>query len=410
MYSCDKERDIMVHGRQALILILLSYVLVKSTATQVSEDGEDNELTVRSALNGGKSNREEVIQAFESSLLSMFGLKTRPRPRRDPVIPQYMMDLYLNHVRNPDDIHVNFNIKDKSVSTANTARSFFHRENDGNFDEPRRDNSMQYVFDLGSVPDNELVTGAELRLYCHGINISSSKLSNGNERQFLHRININEILQPSSESSGIMKRLIDSKIVDVRNNSWQSFDVRPAVARWVAVPDENYGIEVEVTQVRNTQISPHKDHVRLRRSVEQTGDQWHHQRPLLIAYTDDGKRPQRSKRQSKKQRRRLKANCRRHTLYVDFSDVGWNDWIVAPPGYHAFYCHGECPFPIADHLNSTNHAIVQTLVNSVDPEAVPKACCVPTELSPISMLYLDEYEKVILKNYQEMVVEGCGCR
>ena len=48
-------------------------------------------------------------------------------------------------------------------------------------------------------------------------------------------------------------------------------------------------------------------------------------------------------------------------LYVDFSDVGWNDWIVAPPGYHAFYCHGECPFPLADHLNSTNHAIVQTL-------------------------------------------------
>ena len=30
-------------------------------------------------------------------------------------------------------------------------------------------------------------------------------------------------------------------------------------------------------------------------------------------------------------------------LYVDFSDVGWNDWIVAPLGYHAFYCHRECP-------------------------------------------------------------------
>jgi bone morphogenetic protein 2/4 len=35
---------------------------------------------------------------------------------------------------------------------------------------------------------------------------------------------------------------------------------------------------------------------------------------------------------------------------------------------------------------------------------------VPTELSPISMLYLDEYEKVVLKNYENMVVEGCGCR
>ena len=96
--------------------------------------------------------------------------------------------------------------------------------------------------------------------------------------------------------------------------------------------------------------------------------------------------------------------------YVDFAEVGWNDWIVAPPGYNAQFCHGDCPFPLADHLNATNHAIVQTMVNSVDPSAVPRSCCVPTELSPISMLYLDEYEKVVLKNYENMVVEGCGCR
>ncbi len=117
---------------------------------------------------------------------------------------------------------------------------------------------------------------------------------------------------------------------------------------------------------------------------------------------------ERSAARSKKGRKRNR-NCRRHALYVDFSDVGWNDWIVAPPGYQAYYCHGECPFPLADHLNSTNHAIVQTLVNSVNTN-IPKACCVPTELSAISMLYLDETDRVVLKNYQEMVVEGCGCR
>lgn len=105
-----------------------------------------------------------------------------------------------------------------------------------------------------------------------------------------------------------------------------------------------------------------------------------------------------------------RTSCKRHRLYVDFSEVGWHDWIVAPPGYDAHFCYGECPFPLADHLNGTNHAIVQTLVNSVNPSAVPKPCCVPTELSPISMLYLDEYDKVVLKNYENMVVEGCGCR
>lgn len=102
--------------------------------------------------------------------------------------------------------------------------------------------------------------------------------------------------------------------------------------------------------------------------------------------------------------------CQRHPLYVDFADVGWNDWIVAPLGYPAFYCEGNCPFPLSDNLNATNHAIVQTLVNSVDAKAAPTACCVPTTLSSISMLYLDEHEKTILKQYDDMVVEGCGCR
>jgi len=97
-------------------------------------------------------------------------------------------------------------------------------------------------------------------------------------------------------------------------------------------------------------------------------------------------------------------------MYVDFSEIGWDDWIVAPPGYEAFYCAGDCPFYLPDYLNTTNHAIVQSLIHSVDARLTPRPCCVPTELSPMSMLYVDNDENVVLKNYQEMVVEACGCR
>ncbi|XP_067103066.1 bone morphogenetic protein 16 [Osmerus mordax] len=110
-----------------------------------------------------------------------------------------------------------------------------------------------------------------------------------------------------------------------------------------------------------------------------------------------------------KLKRLSRARCRRHPLYVDFKDVGWDKWIVAPSGYDAYFCLGECRFPLADHMNSSSHAMVQTLVNSVNG-AVPKACCVPTSLSPIALLYLDRQDHVVLKNYQDMVVEGCGCR
>ena len=117
----------------------------------------------------------------------------------------------------------------------------------------------------------------------------------------------------------------------------------------------------------------------------------------------------RNGRRAAKLKHLSRARCRRHPLYVDFKDVGWNKWIVAPSGYDAFFCLGECRFPLADHMNSSSHAMVQTLVNSVNG-AVPKACCVPTALSPIAMLYLDQHDRVVLKNYQDMVVEGCGCR
>ncbi len=38
------------------------------------------------------------------------------------------------------------------------------------------------------------------------------------------------------------------------------------------------------------------------------------------------------------------------------------DWIIAPEGYAAYYCEGECAFPLNSYMNATNHAIVQTLV------------------------------------------------
>lgn len=41
------------------------------------------------------------------------------------------------------------------------------------------------------------------------------------------------------------------------------------------------------------------------------------------------------------------------------------DWIIAPEGYAAYYCEGECAFPLNSYMNATNHAIVQTLVGAV---------------------------------------------
>lgn len=101
-------------------------------------------------------------------------------------------------------------------------------------------------------------------------------------------------------------------------------------------------------------------------------------------------------------------SCQKKTLYVSFRDLGWQDWIIAPDGYAAFFCHGECSFPLSPHMNATNHAIVRTLYSLIHNE-IPKPCCAPTKLSPILVLYYDDNANVVLKKYKNMVVSSCGC-
>ena len=293
----------------------------------------------------------------------------------------------------------------------------------------RTQHRFRLAFDVKGIPRGEQVKAAELQLSRDPLSSGSEERKNASTdekfptRHYLHQVQIHDIVKPGLRGRrDPLFRLVDSKVVDIRDGENIIFDVFPAVQRWIESPSENHGLFVEVAPLDATEESKkHQNHVRLRRSVDEDVTDWLSKQPLLFTYTDDGKNTPRSdnsivsrfKRASAAKRHRRKngrENCHRHPLYVDFKDVGWNDWIVAPPGYEAHYCHGDCPFPLADHLNTTNHAIVQTLVNSVNPSAVPKACCVPTSLEPISMLYLDEENKVVLKNYQDMAVVGCGCR
>ncbi|XP_053489550.1 bone morphogenetic protein 2 [Ictalurus furcatus] len=358
---------------------------------------------------------QDALDAFELRLLTMFGLKQRPSPSKSAVVPQYMLDLFTTYSTNSAE-QKHHKAKstvgrsaDRSASRANTVRSFHHDESTEELSRHSGKTTQRFLFNMSSIPGEEFVTSAELRIYREQVMTNSSSNSSAG----YHRINIHEIIKPALPFKEPITRLLDTRLVQHSLSKWESFDVSPAVLRWTREGHTNHGFVVEVVHPGDAE-GDYKRHVRVSRSLHDSTNSWPQMRPLLVTFSHDGKGHvlhSRKKRQARvnKPKKKHKANCRRHSLYVDFSDVGWNDWIVAPPGYHAFYCQGECPFPLADHLNSTNHAIVQTLVNSVNSN-IPKACCVPTDLSPISLLYLDEYERVILKNYQDMVVEGCGCR
>lgn len=103
--------------------------------------------------------------------------------------------------------------------------------------------------------------------------------------------------------------------------------------------------------------------------------------------------------------------CQRVPLFVDFEEIGWSGWIISPRGYNAYHCKGSCPFPLGGSLRATNHATVRSIMHALrlSADEVGAPCCVPDTLQSISLLYFDDEENVVLKQYDDMVALSCGC-
>lgn len=112
--------------------------------------------------------------------------------------------------------------------------------------------------------------------------------------------------------------------------------------------------------------------------------------------------------------RRRQRGCCRRSLYVAFKDIGWSDWIIAPPGYQAHYCQGQCSLVgaagAAGGAGSFHGAVLAHLrLRGSGPPGGMRSCCVPTRLRPLSLLYYDQEQNIIKRDVQDLVVEECGC-
>ena len=103
--------------------------------------------------------------------------------------------------------------------------------------------------------------------------------------------------------------------------------------------------------------------------------------------------------------------CSLEPYIIDFETLGWDSWIIYPKKYDAFQCSGACPTPIDQSLNPTNHGMLHSLMKhkSGDKSGRDNLCCVPSKLSPLSMLYM-ENGLVVTRHHPDMIVDQCACR
>ncbi|XP_076239285.1 bone morphogenetic protein 2 [Calliopsis andreniformis] len=133
------------------------------------------------------------------------------------------------------------------------------------------------------------------------------------------------------------------------------------------------------------------------------------QRPMFRSNVTD-----RREKRSTKSHASVQQNvteCSRHELYVDFKEIGLSSSIIAPLGYSAYHCKGICESPLSQDQQPTNHATIQGIVHKMGlVKGVERPCCVPTKLLGTTILFYDDNENVVLKVYQDMIADRCGCR
>lgn len=263
---------------------------------------------------------------------------------------------------------------------------------DHHVSEVRHERGRRIWFDVSEVSPELTLMMSELRMYQKEPTAKSHKGGNAtNSHHHNHQQDLNpdDILTISVydiiklEDGHKELELLASINTTCDYIGWLELNVTGALSKWIGNNDQNRGLYISAHTVNNPEHE-----VRLDWLVNAKGDEEY--QPFMVGFFKGQehvhpKRGQhlRSKRNVSKRRNKSEhrnpylehrpadtKSCQIQQLYVSFKDLKWQDWIIAPDGYGAYFCSGECNFPLNAHMNATNHAIVQTLVHLLHPSKV----------------------------------------
>ncbi|XP_053320248.1 bone morphogenetic protein 10 [Spea bombifrons] len=357
--------------------------------------------------------------------LNLSGIPIQAPVKVEP--PEYMLELY------------NKFAKDRTtMPSANIVRSFRNEDYSVPYNDALGVRKFQLLYNV-SIPHHELLVMAELKLYM--LVPRGNVMYKGAGR----KVTVYEI---HSEGEGTRKAVeLASRLVYKTSSDWEMFDITEAVRRWGRSEFTTHRLEVHIQNPDidledggedklDIDVKPETKHEPLlvvfsddqsserKEEKEELNDMISHEQLLTQDSTEFGEANNMPSEESLLQmrsniiydassrtRRNAKGNyCKKTSLYIDFKEIGWDSWIIAPTGYEAYECRGVCSYPLTEHVTPTKHAIVQTLVHMKNAQKASKACCVATKLDPISILYMDAGVMTYKYKYEGMVVSECGCR
>ena len=101
--------------------------------------------------------------------------------------------------------------------------------------------------------------------------------------------------------------------------------------------------------------------------------------------------------------------CRKVGMYISFPELGLSNDIILPDGFNAYRCKGKCSSTQQKRFPNRS-ALMALLKKKKGVEIDNEPCCVPTKLAPISVIVYEKSGRIVLRKFDDMVVEECGCK
>ncbi|XP_058800353.1 inhibin beta chain, partial [Phymastichus coffea] len=203
-------------------------------------------------------------------------------------------------------------------------------------------------------------------------------------------------------------------VVNIGQLGWLKFDVTRVVYNWYQTFNnkDKLTLLVDCSGCKDWHVhvstfggrSPHVVEPSLNSKSAQDPD-----RPFLVVRTDPTA-VKRVRRRAIECDDDVKGQCCKQRFYVSFAQLGWDDWIIAPQGYYANYCRGNCatgPRTPDTFPNYYTHVIEE--YRRMDRLAGMQPCCAPLKFSPMSLIYFGPDSNIIKRDLPKMVVDECGC-
>uniref|UniRef100_A0A914WJZ3 TGF-beta family profile domain-containing protein n=1 Tax=Plectus sambesii TaxID=2011161 RepID=A0A914WJZ3_9BILA len=210
-----------------------------------------------------------------------------------------------------------------------------------------------------------------------------------------HTIVVSEVRQSYTTSSPEILQ-IGSVNQSLDANAIVRIDITAAVAEWTTLASAEHRIlQVVCTTCANDARSPFEN--------------WSYSKSKPVIHVQPERVATNRKRRSHTCQN--DGSCCLNNFYMNFTEIGWDDWIIQPKGYEANYCTGNCRLHQQNQLHSK---ILRTIAytkerNSepFDEQMIP--CCAPKRFSPLRIIYAVGPNDIRTKKVNGMKALECGC-